>query len=384
MKRTLSVILSAVMAALLISEFGGPGFTNDMLLERILGGADPDAITSSLHIGPMLDAYGAFTYGGQIPPEPVEDYEVQGLGGSIAFEWTVTADEDNGKDGFWFVELLDKNGNHVDSITAGGKLRANIYCNFDLTVTAATYSDTCSVVVGGDVTEITLPDELTVKVGEQKVVTPQFTPLDGVVENGKWEIVSGNGVVSVDYNGIVTGIKEGTAVVRYVAENSQGEEIKHNAMTVTVSAGLSSYGNIISSHRSRFPLSEIGVDASKVDTENSVGFTLSDAGELIFDGGAERAVVVFAGEEDVLIINLVSENDIEIVESGVLDDYVLEVRGEPLYLTARYASVFRRGDPVDVTWSVSDEEVATVDADGVVKGITSGNITVTAQAVVHR
>ena len=85
------------VAALLISEFGGPGFTNDMLLERILGGADPDAITSSLHIGPMLDAYGAFTYGGQIPPEPVEDYEVQGLGGSIAFEWTVTADEDNGK-----------------------------------------------------------------------------------------------------------------------------------------------------------------------------------------------------------------------------------------------------------------------------------------------
>lgn len=332
---------------------------------------------------------------------PTEVYDLDGANGLFevtvlpemaqdkTYEWTISnvrsrdagyTDEDNGKDGFWFVELLDKNGNHVDSITAGGKLRANIYCNFDLTVTAATYSDTCSVVVGGDVTEITLPDELTVKVGEQKVVTPQFTPLDGIVENGKWEIVSGNGVVSVDYNGIVTGIKEGTAVVRYVAENSQGEEIKHNAMTVTVSAGLSSYGNIISSHRSRFPLSEIGVDASKVDTENSVGFTLSDAGELIFDKGAERAVVVFAGEEDVLIINLVSENDIEIVESGVLDDYVLEVRGEPLYLTARYASVFRRGDPVDVTWSVSDEEVATVDADGVVKGITSGNITVTAQA----
>ncbi len=314
-----------------------------------------------------------------------------------SYEWTLSNvklleagdQRENGEEGVWFVELLDSKGNHADSVMAGGMIRVSNYCTFNLTVTASSYSDTCFVKTVSELKDVFVDDEITVGVGEQKVVSPLLSPVDAAAYNGRWEVqIRGEwmpadgsvGAVAVDRNGIFTGVAEGTAVVRYVAENSSGKEVVSNAMTVTVSAGLSSYGNIISSHRSRFSLSEIGVDASKVDTENSVGFTLSDAGVLTFDGGAERAVVVFAGEEDVLIINLVSENDIEIVESGVLDDYVLEVRGEPLYLTARYASVFRRGDPVDVTWSVSDEEVATVDADGVVKGITSGNITVTAQA----
>lgn len=314
-----------------------------------------------------------------------------------SYEWTLSNvklleagdQRENGENGVWFVELLDSKGNHADSVMAGGMIRVSNYCTFNLTVTASSYSDTCFVKTVSELKDVFVDDEITVGVGEQKVVSPLLSPVDAAAYNGRWEVqIRGEwmpadgsvGAVAVDRNGIFTGVAEGTAVVRYVAENSSGKEVVSNAMTVTVSAGLSSYGNIISSHHSRFSLSEIGVDASKVDTENSVGFTLSDAGELIFDKGAERAVVVFAGEEDVLIINLVSENDIEIVESGVLDDYVLEVRGEPLYLTARYASVFRRGETVDVTWSVSDEEVATVDADGVVKGITSGNITVTAQA----
>ena len=79
------------------------------------------------------------------------------------YEWSISNvrsrdanfhDSDNGKNGFWYVELLDANGNHVDSVGAGGSIRANVYCNFELTVTAETYTDTCSVVVGGDVTQI--------------------------------------------------------------------------------------------------------------------------------------------------------------------------------------------------------------------------------------
>ena len=73
-----------------------------------------------------------------------------------SYEWEISnvrsrdanfQDSDNGKNGFWYVELLDANGNHVDSVGAGGSIRANVYCNFDLTVRAETYTDTCSVVV---------------------------------------------------------------------------------------------------------------------------------------------------------------------------------------------------------------------------------------------
>ena len=49
------------VAALLASYFGGPGFTNDVLRERLLKGARDGAISGRM-TGPMLDAYGAFKY----------------------------------------------------------------------------------------------------------------------------------------------------------------------------------------------------------------------------------------------------------------------------------------------------------------------------------
>ena len=53
------------VAALLVSHFGGPGFTNEDLKEMLLGGARTDVIEMPRGRtvgGGMLDAYGAFTY----------------------------------------------------------------------------------------------------------------------------------------------------------------------------------------------------------------------------------------------------------------------------------------------------------------------------------
>ena len=52
----------SAVAALLVSYFGGPGFTADECRTRIVRGAVPNAFTDSRHIGRRLDAYGAFTY----------------------------------------------------------------------------------------------------------------------------------------------------------------------------------------------------------------------------------------------------------------------------------------------------------------------------------
>lgn len=83
------------VAALLVSYFGGPGFTNEMLKDRLLNGANRELGLKS--IGPLLDALGSFTYGGTIPPDRVESYEAEGESGRIRFTWSVTADEDNTK-----------------------------------------------------------------------------------------------------------------------------------------------------------------------------------------------------------------------------------------------------------------------------------------------
>lgn len=49
-------------AALLVSYYGGRGFTNEMLEERLLKGANKDIVPEDAQVGPLLDVYGAFQY----------------------------------------------------------------------------------------------------------------------------------------------------------------------------------------------------------------------------------------------------------------------------------------------------------------------------------
>ena len=106
------------VAALIVSYFGGPGFTNDMLVERLLGGANADAIPSSYQIGPRVDAYGSFRYGSSEPPVKVTSYTAEGTGGNINFEWTVGSDPDDEK-AFGYILFVSPNLSDFTSLKPG-------------------------------------------------------------------------------------------------------------------------------------------------------------------------------------------------------------------------------------------------------------------------
>ena len=103
------------VAALLISYFGGPGFTNEMLKERLLGGAKTGVLPKAANIGPMLDAYGSFTYGGTTPPAPVTSYTVSTHSNFIDFEWKVTKDDDD-KKAYGYLLLASKNASDFTNL----------------------------------------------------------------------------------------------------------------------------------------------------------------------------------------------------------------------------------------------------------------------------
>lgn len=120
------------VAALIVSYFGGQGFTNDMLLERLLGGADNTTRLSTAKIGPKVDAFGSFNYGGTIAPDPVESYEVKGQANTIVFDWQLTADED-APDGrcYSYLLLASKDKSDFDrfrpsSVPAGMSVRKHL------------------------------------------------------------------------------------------------------------------------------------------------------------------------------------------------------------------------------------------------------------------
>ena len=82
------------VAALIVSYFGGPGFTNDMLKEKILASANTSVISKNYQIGGLVDTYGAFVYGNDKAPAPVTDLSVSASGNKIDLTMTVPADED--------------------------------------------------------------------------------------------------------------------------------------------------------------------------------------------------------------------------------------------------------------------------------------------------
>ena len=102
------------VAALIVSYYGGPGFTNDMLKKRLLESSNKSIITQSYKIGGLVDAYGAMVYGNDKTPEGVTDLEVSGRGNNLDLTWTIPGDED-GKAAYGFLVLYDTDEKQVQA-----------------------------------------------------------------------------------------------------------------------------------------------------------------------------------------------------------------------------------------------------------------------------
>ena len=104
------------VAALLVSYFGGPGFTNEMLKEKLLNSANHAAVPKYSQIGPLVDAYGAFVYGNDKKPAAVTDLQASGRGNNIDLTWTATQDED-GKAAYGYLVIYGADRSNVQSAT---------------------------------------------------------------------------------------------------------------------------------------------------------------------------------------------------------------------------------------------------------------------------
>lgn len=81
------------IAALVLSCRGGQGFTNDMLWDCLLRGADTEKVKSR-NIGPFSDALGAVLYGHDVVPGEIRQFETTVRSNNITVEWTVPADKE--------------------------------------------------------------------------------------------------------------------------------------------------------------------------------------------------------------------------------------------------------------------------------------------------
>lgn len=81
------------VAALVVAYCGGQGFTADMLRTKLVNGANA-SIPGNNHIGPLLDAMGAITYGSDATPGEIRSFRAEGNSNNIDVTWNVTAASD--------------------------------------------------------------------------------------------------------------------------------------------------------------------------------------------------------------------------------------------------------------------------------------------------
>lgn len=114
------------VAALIVSYFGGPGFTNEMLKDRLIGGANYTKIPSANKLGPLVDALGSFTYGSKIAPEKVVSVEASAKSNIITAKWNATADEDDIK-AYAYLLMATQDKSILESYVPGQALSKSVY-----------------------------------------------------------------------------------------------------------------------------------------------------------------------------------------------------------------------------------------------------------------
>ena len=88
------------VAALLVSYFGGPGFTNTELERLLIEGANTSHKSTKYPIGPAIDALGSFQKGtppSTVAPNKVTDFSLTARRRDVDISWTVPVDPDETK-----------------------------------------------------------------------------------------------------------------------------------------------------------------------------------------------------------------------------------------------------------------------------------------------
>ena len=287
------------------------------------------------------------------------------------------------------VATVDENG----VVTAVGKGTANI------TVEVSNHEATIPVNVKASVGSVSFDPDLKEVVLDTKVDTTEelkdylvFTPEDPDYTNMTWTS-SDEKVATVDENGVVTAVGNGNAIItvnvdgktatipvsvtvpleNITVEKSEVTLYKNESVDVKVTANPdgAKWRTLKASIKS-------GDDfAYAEETEEGVKITGLAEGTSIVTVAANdgdtpelvKEITVNVKENRITSVDVTAENDDEILRGNTKQlktSYEVE---EPDRETT---------DDTKVTWASSDEEVATVDENGVVTGLKDGKATITA------
>ena len=305
------------------------------------------------------------------------------VGESVTLAATVKPDNATNKTVSW-----SSSNASVASVDASGKVSAVAEGTATITAKAGDKTATCSVTVTKKVVaveSVTLDkSSLELNEGETATLTATVKPDNASDKTVTWSS-SKTSVATVDANGKVTAVAEGNATITAKAGN------KSATCSVTVTKNVVAVESI-TLDKSSLELNE-GETATLVATvkpDNATNKTVTwsssrtsvatvDAnGKVTAVAEGTATITAKAGDKTATCSVTVKKNTVA-VESVTLDKSSLELtEGETATLTASVKP--DNATNKTVTWSSSNQSVATVDQNGTVTAVAEGNTTITAKA----
>ncbi len=275
--------------------------------------------------------------------------------------------------------------NAVATVDASGNVTGVAAGNATITATSGAVSATCTVTVTAPVQTVAVSLDKTsgeVEVGKTVSLVATVTGHDNKAVT--WSS-SDNAIATVDANGVVTGVKAGTATITVTsqADNTKTATCSITVKTASVAASITLDKTIAEVEIGK----EITLKATTTPAEGvSVKWTSSDTTIATVTGGkvtgvkAGKAIITAAlienGSETVKIDCSVTVT--EVARKVILDETKLEMTvGEEKTLKATVEG-YTAASNGKVTWTTSDNTIATVDENGKVLALKAGSVKITA------
>lgn len=307
------------------------------------------------------------------------------VGASETLTATVSPENANNKNVSWksddtAVATVDQNG----KVTAVGEGEAIITA----TTEDGKYTATCTVKVSPApvaANGVTLtPDKTTLNVGEKQTLTATVLPAYATNKNVTW--VSSDTSVATVENGVVTAVGKGTATITvttedggYTATCEVTVKLPVSAVTLNETSTALVVGN---TKQLTATVAPANADDSTVTWKsgNTNVATVDQTGKVTAVGIGTTTITATAGGKSATCTVTVTAKPVPI-EAIALRDAAVSVGG-----TIQLEPVFTPADTTqrDVIWTSSDRTIATVDANGRVRGVAEGKVTITVTSTADR
>lgn len=243
------------------------------------------------------------------------------------------------------------------------------------------YTATCTVKVSPApvaANGVTLtPDKTTLNVGEKQTLTATVLPADATNKNVTW--VSSDTSVATVENGVVTAVGKGTATITvttadggYTATCEVTVKLPVSAVTLNETSTALVVGN---TKQLTATVAPANADDSTVTWKsgNTNVATVDQNGKVTAVGVGTTTITATAGGKSATCTVTVTAKPVPI-EAIALRDAAVSVGR-----TIQLEPVFTPADTTqrDVFWTSSDRTIATVDANGRVRGLAEGKVTIT-------